>query len=337
MRWRGDRASDGDGDGSDAKRRQSPRASSVTFAGPDDLRHRAARRHVGRTVATSCAVSGTQPLALAARDAIAMDGDADGQPGGDFVLHFDSGEPRDEDPRRALRWCLLVMTIGLGTAQRGTVLRRARRNEMRQLSREPERRRHAQCIGTTWAQTVLPARPIQFPGVEPWTGVVNRYIGVGGNLRAGYSYTDVPDGRRRIGVRGSRRRGSISVRRWFPIACCSTSTSASRRAAARPWKRMRASWTANPRWSVQARAQMYLPYGLAAGGRQRVHPAGDGDQLATHRIKASNSGGKPADWSAQLAVTNGTAERSREPRRASGEPARGVRRSSWRGRRRPQL
>lgn len=36
-------------------------------------------------------ISGSAPLALAGRDSMAMDGDGDGSPGGDFVMHFDVG------------------------------------------------------------------------------------------------------------------------------------------------------------------------------------------------------------------------------------------------------
>ena len=39
-------------------------------------------------------------------------------------------------------------------------------------------------FGITWAQTSLPAKRLEFPGGEPWTGTINRYIAVGGNLRA---------------------------------------------------------------------------------------------------------------------------------------------------------
>lgn len=48
-------------------------------------------------------------------------------------------------------------------------------------------------FGTQWAQTALPARRIELPNDLTWTGNVNRFIGVGADLRAGATHTDVPD------------------------------------------------------------------------------------------------------------------------------------------------
>ena len=47
-------------------------------------------------------------------------------------------------------------------------------------------------FGNTWGRTALPARPIDLGVGEDWTGKVNRFIGLGTNLRASGSYTDTP-------------------------------------------------------------------------------------------------------------------------------------------------
>src|SRR5688500_17967533 len=48
-------------------------------------------------------------------------------------------------------------------------------------------------FGNGWAQGVLPARRIEDTGTDAWTGTVNRFFALGGNLRANATYTDVPD------------------------------------------------------------------------------------------------------------------------------------------------
>src|SRR5262245_27307848 len=45
-------------------------------------------------------------------------------------------------------------------------------------------------FGSTWGQTALPARQVRLDDDGgPWTGIINRYVGLGANLRASGSYT----------------------------------------------------------------------------------------------------------------------------------------------------
>ena len=44
-------------------------------------------------------------------------------------------------------------------------------------------------FGNGWAQSALPARRIEGTGTDAWTGVLNSFVALGGNLRANATYT----------------------------------------------------------------------------------------------------------------------------------------------------
>src|SRR4051812_4296294 len=48
-------------------------------------------------------------------------------------------------------------------------------------------------FGNTWARTILPAQTIATDVGEDWNGSVNRFLGIGANLRASGSYVDTPN------------------------------------------------------------------------------------------------------------------------------------------------
>src|SRR5687768_16431872 len=48
-------------------------------------------------------------------------------------------------------------------------------------------------FGNGWAQSALPARRVEGTGTDAWTGVLNSFVALGGNLRANATYTEVPD------------------------------------------------------------------------------------------------------------------------------------------------
>jgi len=47
--------------------------------------------------------------------------------------------------------------------------------------------------GNVYAQTQMPAAQLRGQDADPWTGMVGKYLAVGGNVRANYDYVDVPD------------------------------------------------------------------------------------------------------------------------------------------------
>jgi hypothetical protein len=158
-------------------------------------------------------------------------------------------------------------------------------------------------FGIAWAQTALPARELKFPGIEPWSGSLNRYIAVGGNLRADYSYTDVLDGDSTSEFELQEARGYLAAslipdRLLFYVDQRFAPGNSSVEAFARYT-------SADQRWYVQA-GRMLLPYGLrleddTAFVRQVT---GIGFDTPDEGVEV---GWESEHWSAQLAASNGTA------------------------------
>lgn len=159
-------------------------------------------------------------------------------------------------------------------------------------------------FGNAWAQTKLPERRIDIPGAEAWTGAVNRYISVGGNLRTGYTYSDIPDSDARSEFETEEARAYLAVaiipdRLLLYLDERVAPGSASNLEAYARYT------TADQRWYVQA-GQMYLPYGWRLEDDTAFVRQVTGINFAAPD-KGVEIGFETAQWSAQLAVTNGTA------------------------------
>jgi Phosphate-selective porin O and P len=159
-------------------------------------------------------------------------------------------------------------------------------------------------FGNAWAQTKLAAHRIEVPGVDLWMGEMDRYISVGTNLRTGYTHVDVPK------AQAQSQFDTEEVRAYLGASVIpgrllvyvdervAPGTSTNLEAYARYT-------TADQRWSVQA-GQMYLPYGLRIEDDTAFIRQATGIGFATPD-KGVQFGLETATWSAQLAVTNGTA------------------------------
>ncbi|HEX2494312.1 MAG TPA: porin [Steroidobacter sp.] len=159
-------------------------------------------------------------------------------------------------------------------------------------------------FGATWGQTALPERRIETPGLEIWTGAVNRYVLLGANLRDGYTYTDVPHTQAQSAFAVEELRAYLGLalvpdrvllyvdQRVAPGA--STNLEAYARYT-----------TADQRWSIRA-GQMYLPYGWRLEDDSAFIRQVTGVNFATPD-NGIEVGFETAQWSAQLAVMNGTA------------------------------
>jgi len=157
-------------------------------------------------------------------------------------------------------------------------------------------------FGEVWSQTVLPAKHIDTG--DPWVGEISKYLAVGGNLRASASATDIPhqksqstfdtdEARVYLEVRAIPQRLSLYVdQRVAPGG------SINREAYGRLW-------FDDQRFYVKA-GQMYLPYGLRLQDDSAFIRQAPGINFATpdHGVEA---GLETTFWSAQLAVSNGTA------------------------------
>jgi len=150
----------------------------------------------------------------------------------------------------------------------------------------------------------LPARRIEGTGTDAWTGTVNRFFALGGNLRANATYTDVPDAdaqsefdleevRAYLAVTAVPERLAVYIdQRLAPGG--STNLEAFARYT-----------TADQRWNVQA-GQFYLPYGLRLedDGAFVRQVTGIGFDTPDRGVQV---GYESTHVSAQLAVSNGTA------------------------------
>ena len=159
-------------------------------------------------------------------------------------------------------------------------------------------------FGNTWAQTVLPARRIEVPEGEQWTGRLHRNVAVGGNLRTGVEFSDVPGtaSRREFDVEELRlyldlaaipeRLGLYLDQRVAPGG--STNLEAYARYT-----------SGDGRWHLKA-GQFFLPFGLRLEDDTAFTRQVTGINFATPD-KGVQLGLDSGELTAQLAVTNGTA------------------------------
>jgi hypothetical protein len=159
-------------------------------------------------------------------------------------------------------------------------------------------------FGNAWAQTALPRQRLEVPGLEPWTGAVNRYLSIGGNLRAGYAYTDVPHSTAQSEFDVEEVRAYLGVALipdrllLYVDQLVAPGGSTNLEAYARYT-------TADQRWYVRA-GQIYLPYGWRLEDDSALVRQVTGINFAAPDT-GIEVGWEAQEWSAQLAVTNGTA------------------------------
>jgi hypothetical protein len=159
-------------------------------------------------------------------------------------------------------------------------------------------------FGAAWGQTALPERRVEIPGVEVWTGEINRYAAIGANLRAGYAYTDIPNSAAQSEFDLEEVRAYLGLslipdrlmlyadQRFAPGG--STNLEAYARYTFQ-----------QQRWSVRA-GQIFLPYGWRLEDDSAFVRQATGVGFATPD-RGVEVGFEDAHWSAQLAITNGAA------------------------------
>jgi hypothetical protein len=158
-------------------------------------------------------------------------------------------------------------------------------------------------FGQAWGQTQLPQKHIDVGG-DAWTGEINRFLAIGGNLRASGTVTDIPNERRQSSFDVDEARLYIEVRALpdrlslYVDQLVAPGGSSNREAFGRFWFGER-------KWYIQA-GQMYLPYGLRLQDDGAFVRQVTGVNFATPD-RGVQLGYETPTWSAQLAVTNGTA------------------------------
>jgi hypothetical protein len=165
-------------------------------------------------------------------------------------------------------------------------------------------------FGANWGQTALPSRYVDI-GEDRWSGAITRFLSVGTNLRATGSYTDIPneDSTNEFELDEARLYVELNaIPDRFSIYF-------DQRIAPGSSNNLEAYgkyWSADHTWYVKA-GQMYLPYGLRLEDDSAFTREVPGINMTTPD-RGVEVGLELAQWSAQLAVTNGTAGGPEEDR-----------------------
>lgn len=158
--------------------------------------------------------------------------------------------------------------------------------------------------GNAWALAQLAARAVEAPGVGLWTGAIGEHLALGGNLRANTEWTDVPHQGSRSEFRTEEARlfveaavipGRLSV---YVDQRLAPGTAENLEANVRLWLR---------HGTVYLKAgRMYLPFGWRLEDDNALVRQLSGINMQTPD-SGIEVGYEEGLWSAQLAVSNGTA------------------------------
>jgi hypothetical protein len=158
-------------------------------------------------------------------------------------------------------------------------------------------------FGNIFAQNVLPAHTIEVAD-SSWTGSVSRFFMLGGDVRADWTWTDVPhqaqsnefdvtDARVYLNVEPIPGRLSIYLDQDF-----ASGSGTNLETYVRYWSKDRA-------WFVRA-GRMYLPFGLRLEDDSAFTRTVPGINMTTPDTGVE-VGWESTNWSAQLALSNGSA------------------------------
>ncbi|GFE80496.1 hypothetical protein GCM10011487_24960 [Steroidobacter agaridevorans] len=159
-------------------------------------------------------------------------------------------------------------------------------------------------FGNGWAQSALPARRIEGTGTDAWTGVLNSFVALGGNLRANATYTDVPDAAATSEFELEEMRAYLAISA-IPDRLAVYIDQRIAPGGSQNLEAFARYTTKDQRWNVQA-GQFYLPYGWRLEDDDAYIRQVTGINFATPD-RGVQVGYESAQWSAQLAVSNGTA------------------------------
>ena len=158
-------------------------------------------------------------------------------------------------------------------------------------------------FGNIFAQNVLPAHTIDIPDVS-WTGAVSRFVMLGGDLRADWTWVDVPHQQQtnefdvtqaRVYLNVEPIPGRLSVYLDEDFASGSATN-------LEAYVRY---WTEDHAWYFQA-GRMYLPFGLRLEDDTAFTRTVPGINMTTPDT-GIQAGWEATNWSVQLALSNGSA------------------------------
>jgi hypothetical protein len=159
-------------------------------------------------------------------------------------------------------------------------------------------------LGNAWAHTVMPARKVETAGAEEWTGSINPYLAVGGNLRAGYSFVDLgaADAQSQFDIEEARAYLGVNIVPGRLLVYVDQRVAPGTGTNLEAYARYS---SADQSWYVRA-GQLYLPYGWRLEDDSAFVRQVTGINFAAPD-RGLEVGWEAAHLSAQLAVTNGTA------------------------------
>jgi hypothetical protein len=158
-------------------------------------------------------------------------------------------------------------------------------------------------FGNIWGQTQLPATTPKASGA-PWTGDLGRYVGIGANLRGGATWIDFP------GTKATSSFDLTSLRAYVDLRVIPERLSLYIDERLAPGSANNAEtylklWSTGHRFYVKA-GQMYLPFGIRLQDDSAFTRENTGISFNTPD-RGVEFGFEGAKWTAQLAVSNGTA------------------------------
>jgi hypothetical protein len=158
-------------------------------------------------------------------------------------------------------------------------------------------------FGNVFAQTQLAANHID-TGADVWTGEINRFLSIGGDLRTDFEYTKVPNtsSTDTFNLEQARVYASANVipqRLFIYVDELVAPDSALNREAYGVY------WSANHDWYLKA-GQMYLPFGFRLQDQTAFIQTITGINMNSPD-RGVELGVERGHWDAQLAISNGTA------------------------------
>ncbi|HEY1491027.1 MAG TPA: hypothetical protein VGF35_00235 [Steroidobacteraceae bacterium] len=158
-------------------------------------------------------------------------------------------------------------------------------------------------FGMAFAQTQLPAQHLDTGG-EVWTGQLNRFIALGGDLRFQGSFQQVPHtaSTNEFEMEQTRIYLSANVIPGRLLVYVDEQVAPGGALNREAWGMF---WSADHSWYVKG-GQLYLPFGLRLQDQSAYILTASGISMATPD-KGVEFGWLKGHWDAQLAVSNGTA------------------------------
>jgi len=157
--------------------------------------------------------------------------------------------------------------------------------------------------GDVFAQTRLPARTLD-TGSDIWTGTINRFLSIGGDLRFDASSTQAPNTRtvNQFQMQQTRAYLDASVIPERLLVYIDEQLAPGGALNREAWGMY---WSADHTWYVKA-GQMYLPFGFRLQDQTAFIQQVSGINMTTPD-QGVELGWLKGHWDAQLAVSNGTA------------------------------